>query len=152
MLKSEQRTRLAKFSPIEDLASELHGQVGCLHAVYDFSVLGGAVGTIALLDRFGEKAKLPAGAIIKSVLINVETAATSGGLATLAFSSEGAADLKAATAVASFSGDALLDGVPDNTAANAILLTAERNISLVVAVAALIAGKVHVFCDYVLRS
>ncbi len=152
MLNSVKRSRLAKFSPLEDLASVLHGQLGCLQAIYDFSVDGGAVGTIYLKDAFGEKAMLPSGALIKKVIIHVETALTSGGLATISVGSEAAADLKAATAVASYSLAANLDGVPDGAAANIVRLTADKQIQIAVAVAALTAGKLHVFVDYVVRA
>lgn len=151
-LDSVKRARLAKFSPLEDLAEVVHHQKGCLQAVWDFSSQGGAVGDIELLDVFGKKAILPSGALIQHVLVNVETLVTSGGAATLAFKAEGAADLLGATAVASFSANASLDGVPANTAATLVRLTAERTLKLTVAVAALTAGKVHVFVEWVSRA
>lgn len=152
MLSSTKRTRLSKFTPMEDMAEVVHHQLGCMQAVYDYSVDGGAVGTIGLKDVFGNKALLPSGALIKKVIIHVEAALTSGGLATISVGSEAAGDLKGATAVASYSLAANLDGIPDGAAANIVRLTAERQISIAVAVAALTAGKMHVFIDYVVRS
>jgi len=152
MLNSTKRTRLAKFSPLEDLAEVVHHQVGCMQAVYDFSVEGGAVSTIGLKDVFGNKAILPSGALIKKVIIHVETALTSGGAATIAVDSEAAADLKGATAVATYALAANLDGIPDGAAANIVRLTADRQISIAIAVAALTAGKMHIFVDYVVRA
>jgi hypothetical protein len=151
-LDSVKRARLAKFAPLEDLAEVVHHQHGCLQAVWDFSVQGGAVGDIDLLDVFGKKALLPSGALIRDIAVHVETLVTSGGAATLALKSEGAADLLGATAVASFAANANLDGVPVGTAATVVRLTAERTLKLTVAVTALTAGKVHAFVDYVVRS
>ena len=57
---------------------------------YDFAVSGGAVGSIALVNK-GMNA-LESGLIIKDFFINVETALTSGGSATVTFGHAGDTD------------------------------------------------------------
>ena len=117
---------------------------GIAKATYDFSVHGGAVGDIAL------DLKLPDNAIVYQGLIDVVTDPTSGGAATVALQIEGTADLLAATAIASVTGQ--LDTVPDGTAANVVKLTAEQTLTAVVATAALTAGKFHVYLFYFLSD
>jgi hypothetical protein len=119
---------------------------------YLFSRDGGAVSTIALKDVLtGKDCKLPNKAIIHDVLFDAYTAVTSGGSATVAFTTgQNSGDLKAATAKASWTG--LVAGVPVGTAATSVKLTAERTISAVVATAALTAGKINVFIEYFLSD
>jgi hypothetical protein len=131
------------------LGTALDKHVNSLKCTYDFANQGGAIGDIALKDFAGNNAVIPSGAIIRDVIIYVETALTSGGSATIAVKAQSAADLKAATAVASYSLAAVLAGVPVGTAATAIALTADRTVTITVAVAALTAGKMHVYVDYV---
>lgn len=121
--------------------------------VYDFAVQGGAIGTINLYDPvFGKKIALvlPASFIINNVTIDVITAPTSGGSATLALTSgQSAGDLLAALAKASFTG--LIQGIPVGSASTSIKVPATQaapgsTVSLVVATAALTAGQfvVHI--------
>lgn len=117
---------------------------------YDFTKSGGAVGSINLVDRDGLAVILPTGFIIQQVLIDVPVAVTSGGSATVAFKSKTAADLLAATAKTSFSLAALIDGVPVNTAATAIKMTANTTPQITIAVAALTAGRINVHIQGVL--
>lgn len=126
-------------------------KVQVMRAKYDFAKQGGAVGSITLVDSDGQAAQLPSKAIVKQVLIDVITAPTSGGAATLALTTgQGAGDLLGATAKASFTG--LLAGVPVGSAASMIKLTATRTLSLAVATAALTAGKFDVFVEYYLSE
>lgn len=133
-----------------DVKKELKISKNVLRATYDFAVNGGAIGDIALLDVDGNAAIIPDNAVITKVLVDVITAATSGGAATVALKSEAAADLLAATAVASVTG--FLDGKPVNTAATVVKLSADRTIKATVAAFALTAGKFHVFIEYVLST
>lgn len=120
--------------------------------VYDFSVQGGSTSAaISLYDPvFGKKVPLtlPAGFIISKVLIDVLTNPI-GASATLALSSgKTAADLLAATAVASFTG--LIDGIPTTAAATNIKIAATTAApgsicTLTIATTALTAGKFNVF-------
>jgi hypothetical protein len=117
---------------------------GIIKATFDYAEHGGAVGDIAL------DLKLPDNAIVYQGLIDVVTDPTSGGSATVALKIEGSADLLAATAIASVTGQ--LDTVPDGTAANVVKLTAERTLTVTVTTAALTAGKFHVYLTYFLSE
>lgn len=151
-------------SPLESLGSELNKTKNCLKCVYDFAVLGGAIGTINLLDDQGNPAILPFGAIVQRSYLSHITACASGGAATVAVSTGlGAADVLAATAVASMTG--ILDGISVGTAAtfkgpvvtasqmspNGILSGGSRA-SIAVAAFALTAGKFNVFLEYVIQG
>lgn len=114
-------------------------------AYYSFATDGGAVGDITLRGD-----SLPSGAIITDALIHVDTALTSGGAATVAIKTEGAADINAAD---------LISGAPwsttgakraDFTATTApVKTTAARNIVATVGTATLTAGKFSVVVEYV---
>lgn len=113
---------------------------------YDFAVDGGAVGTITLR---GDN-RIPNGSVVLGGYIDVTTLVTSGGAATLAAQVQGAGDLVAATVVsgAPWSTTGVKSVVPVFTGASAIKLTAERSLAVVVAVAALTAGKFKVVVFY----
>ena len=129
----------------------ISNSMSCVKGVYDFSKVGGAIGSFNLVDDDGNPVVIPSGALILNAFAFVYTAATSGGSATIALTAESAGDLLAATAVASFSASAKLQGVPDfGTLADSVLTTAARNLQATVAVAALTAGKVEVYVFYVL--
>jgi len=113
---------------------------------YDFAKHGGAIGAITIDPKL-----LPKNAIVTSGIIHVKTACV-GATATLAFSLVGAADVLAATAVATFSANALIDVVPVGTAATMIRCTAATQLTLTVAVAALTAGKIAVALEYVVTA
>ena len=118
-----------------------------MRARYDFSDQGGSdVGSITLKDVNGGNAVLPDGAIITNVIFDVLTAPVSSGSATLAFTAQSAADLKAALAYGSWTG--LVAGIPVGTAATAIKLTASRTLTMAIAVATLTAGKIDMIIEY----
>jgi hypothetical protein len=118
-------------------------------ATYDFAVLGGAVGSVNLLDCDGKAATLPKGAIITMCIIDIITTFTSGGSATVALGSGVATnDLKAATAFGSYTAG-LLTGIQTGATSTAIKLTADGTMSATIAVAALTAGKCNVVVEYV---
>lgn len=137
---------------------ELGGQVvrrskRVFKGVYDFDVQGGAVGAVNLYDpMLGENAPLilPPGFVISNVLIDVLTALTSGGAATVALTSGVAAgDLKAAAGFAGYTG--ILAGIPVS-AATAVKVPASTVVpgsvaQAVIAVAALTAGKFNVHIE-----
>ncbi len=111
---------------------------------YDFNRDSGAVGDITLRGN-----SLPEDAIITKGMIHLKTALTSGGSATIALKVEGVADTRAATAVATWQTNALLDVVPAGTAATAIRTTvAGRQVVMTVATADLTAGKFIVALEY----
>lgn len=116
---------------------------------YDFSVDGGVVGTIALMDA----TDIPSGATVIGGWVEIETQLTSGGAATIAIQIEGAGDIVPATAVATWT-IGQKEIVPALTAGAALAAsdvvrtTAARDISAVIAVADLTAGKFSVIALY----
>lgn len=128
----------------------IHESPNVLKAVYDFSVLGGAIGSVNLVDDLGNAAKLPLGAIITRTFIDVITAPTSGGSATVALTAQTAGDLKAALAIASLTG--LVEGLQTGAISAAVKLTADRQLLATIATAALTAGKFNLFVHYVLGN
>jgi ABC-type dipeptide/oligopeptide/nickel transport system permease subunit len=120
--------------------------------VYSYAVSGGTTTTtISLLDEDGRACVIPNKAIVRDVLIDVVTAPTSNGSATIALGTGQAAnDIKTATGYGSFS--ALMAGIPVGTAATAIKMTADRTPIVTVATAALTAGKMNVHIKYQLSE
>lgn len=111
---------------------------------YDFAADGGAVSTIALTSG----APIPAGAVVVGGYVDVLTQLTSGGSATIACQVESANDILTAVAVASWTVGrknilpAFTTGAL--TAGTQVKTTQDRNISIVIATAALTAGKFEV--------
>lgn len=127
----------------------IQGSVRHLRAVYDFTVLGGAIGTVTLRDATfpGLAAKLPSGAIVRDCIIDVITPGTTSASGTMALGTgQSTTDLKAALAAASYTG--LVACVPVGTAATAIKLTADRTLVGTIATGALTAGKWYVHIWY----
>lgn len=114
---------------------------------YDFATDGGAVSTITLRSNDGA---IPAGSYIIGGFIEVDTALTSGGAATVAVNSEGAGDLLAAAAVsgAPWSSTGRKAVIPVFTAATIVKTTVDRAITIAIATAALTAGKFRVILFY----
>lgn len=119
---------------------------------YNFASQGGAVSSINFLDEDGLPVILPSGFIVQRVLVDVVAAVTSAGSATVAIKSKSAGDLLTATAKASLTLAALLDGNPVDTAATSVKMTADTNVVAVIAVAALTAGKINVHIQGVLSA
>lgn len=130
--------------------TELGRTKNILRATYSFAVNGGAIGATSLKDVEGNDAILPDNAIITNVVIDTITTPTSAGLATIALNSEAAGDLKAALAIASYTG--IIAGIPINTAATAVKLSADRTIQATIAAFVLTAGQFHVFVEYILST
>ncbi|PAZ15676.1 hypothetical protein CLM62_12835 [Streptomyces sp. SA15] len=114
---------------------------------YDFAVDGGAAGDIDLTSS----AQLPNKAVILGGFVEVDTAVTSGGAATVAVKVEGAGDIVAAAAVsgAPWSTTGRKSVVPVFTGATTVKTTAARKIQATVATAALTAGAFDVVLFYV---
>lgn len=113
--------------------------------LYDFAVDGGTVGDITLRGD-----TIPSGAVITDAILNVETALTSGGAATVAIKVESAADINAADAISGAPWSTTGAKRTDFTATTApIVTTAARSIVATVATAALTAGKFKVAIEYV---
>lgn len=111
-------------------------------ALYNFSEDGGAVSTIDLGRQ------IPAGAVVTSVWLDCTTTATSGGSATVTVNC-GSVALTTATAVASLTGTLAATLA---SSATAIKITTAGNIKAVVAVAALTAGVVRIYVQYMMPN
>ena len=110
---------------------------------YDFSRDGGAIGDITLRGD-----AIPDGAIVTDGKIHVSTA-LAGTNATVAMKLVSSEDVKAATAITSFTLNAILDVVPVRTAATSIRnTTSGAKVVATVATAALTAGKFVVALEY----
>lgn len=122
-------------------------------AIYDSAALDSAGVSNSTIAAHGTGVFLPTRAIIKRAWFQVVTAFTSATNAgTIALSVQSANDLKTATAVSNaIYGTAIItDGVPVDSAATRILLTAQRELVATVAVEALTAGKLVLFVEYVI--
>lgn len=123
------------------------GAMGVAHAIYDFSVDGGASCTPA------SNATIPANAIIVGATVNPTTAALAVGSATVGIGTTAGStttSILAATAKASLSIDALLNGVP--TLAVPVKMSAAGSISVLVATGPLTAGVIEIFVYYVVAA
>lgn len=123
------------------------GGLRAARAEYSFASDGGVVGTLGL---FGATS-IPAGSIIVGGLVEVITPPTSGGAATLAVQVEGANDIVLAAAVsgAPWSTAGRKSVIPAFTGATSVKTSAARDISIVIATAALTAGAFTVFLFYI---
>jgi hypothetical protein len=130
----------------EGTASYGSGQIKLYRGDYDFATDGGAVSTIALSGTTG----IPSGAIILSAYIEVTVAPTSGGAATIAVQVESAADVQAAAAIsgAPWSTAGVKLSSARTRAAAPVKTTAARDVSIVIATAALTAGAFRVYVEY----
>lgn len=119
---------------------------------YDFAVDGGAVSTIVLRCAGGASIgnEIPVGSVVTGGYIEVDTAVTSGGAATMGVNSEAAGDLLVATVVsgAPWSSTGRKSLIPAFTGATSVKATAKRSLAVTVAVAALTAGKFRVVVFY----
>lgn len=119
----------------------------CVAAQYDYAVHGGAVGDIPL------RVSLPKGAIVVNAFAEVLTAPTStNSTATIAIKLESANDIFTAAAVsgAPWSTTGMKQAIPDlATVGDYKKATADREITMSIAVEALTAGKFNVFVLYV---
>ena len=116
----------------------LAGRVGWAVWEYDFTKHGGAASTIAIDPKL-----LPAGAIIMDGICHVKIAPVGSG-ATVAFQALAAGDIMDTTAITALTLNALLDINPIGTAATMIRCTAATRLSIVIASAALTAGKIEI--------
>lgn len=141
------------FGAYTQLGTEIvDNKVHLLRAKYKYSEVGGAVGTVSLLDVDGKPAQLPEGAVIVDCLIDVITAPTSAaGSPTIAFGTGMAGnDLKTATAIASYTGRVAC--IPVGTAATAIKMTGTHTPTATIASAALAGGDINVLIQYILSE
>lgn len=122
-------------------------KVQVMKALYSYAVQGGSTAaSVNLKDVDGKDAVLPDNAVITKVIFDVLTAPTSTGSATIAFGANSTTDLKAATAIASYTG--LVAGIPVGTAGTSVKTTAQRTLTATIGTADLTAGKINVFVEY----
>lgn len=130
----------------------IEGSAGLKEAAgeYSFAVDGGAVSTITLRGGGSAGNGIPSGSVILGGYIEVDTAVTSGGAATISVGSEGAADLLAAAAIsgAPWSTTGRKSVIPVFTGASSVKTTAARSITITIATAALTAGVFRVVVFY----
>lgn len=114
---------------------------------YDFAVQGGAVGTLALAGA----TVIPLSAIILGGILEVLTVPTSAGAPTVALQAEAADDIIAAALISGAPWSTLgrKNTIPSFDGATSVKLTAARDLSAVIAVAALTAGKFNVYVAYI---
>ena len=126
-------------------ATGLENSKSVAYFEYDFSKHGGAVGDIAVTGDV-----IPKGAIITGGMAHVKVACASGGSATVAAKAINTADVMAAQALANLTLNARRDVVPNNTAANSILLTSNLTaLTFTIGTAALTAGKIVIALDWI---
>jgi hypothetical protein len=106
---------------------------------YDFAVDGGLVSTIILRNVASSAGPIPTGSIIQMGHVEVLTAVASA-TGTVALQVESAADILAATGAAGLT-LGVKSIIPAGTGATAVKTTAERSPAMVIATAALTAGK-----------
>lgn len=114
-------------------------------AEYDFSVDGGSTGDIALRGD-----SVPSGAVVVDALLQVDTAPTSGGSATVAVKVESAADVNDADAISGAPWSTTGPKRADFTATSTpVAATADRTPTITVGTADLTAGVFTVIVWYV---
>lgn len=136
------------------IRDNVHDQV----VQYNFAVDGGAISTKTVLrvpatagGPGGVSGSLPKGAIVIGCYIDVITPLTTSASGTVALSTgQAAADLKAATAAASYTG--IVACIPTGSAASSIKLTADSTPYFAIATGAITAGKFNLHIQYVLSD
>lgn len=133
------------------LGNDLHRALNVVKMVYSFAVQGGAIANIVCPDDQGNAIQFQAQTLVKRTYMYVLAAVTSAGSATLSASTgQATADAVVATAKASITLAALIDGIATGTMSTAVLITAKCSPYVTPAVAALTGGSVEVFYEYVL--
>lgn len=151
-------TQLNKTTPIEQAGYVLHQTKGLLKCIFNvLAQTGGTApaGSYNLVDDLGNPATLPQGAVVTNVVCYVKTAfvGTSGTVALT--STLVAADLMAATAIASLSLGAVVAGKPVGTAATwvgPITAVAGSTVQAVVATTTQTAGYAEYFLEFVITN
>jgi len=137
------------------IGTEVNRLANRVKAVYNFAALGGAIGSIGLLDDQGAPCLLPLGAVITQCLAYVVTAPVGSG-ATVGATLLVANDLMAQTAITSLTAGVLWQGKPVTGGAGAAWtvvgpVTAKlgTQLQMKIATAALTAGVIDFYIDWV---
>jgi hypothetical protein len=131
------------------LGTELAKKTNTMNCKYSFAVQGGATGSSIFLLRdltdTTSYCTIPDNAVVKQAFIDVLTAGTGG---SVAVNIQTAGDLKAAASASAYTG--IVAGIPVDTAATMIKLTADRTPWLAITNSAVTAGVFNVYIEYVL--
>jgi hypothetical protein len=148
-------TAFSNTSPFEGSGLPIHRTKNMMVVVYDFAVSGGATtGTKLLLDDQGNPATLPKGAIVTNVTADAITSVTSSGSGTLGLQLLTSSDLASAIAKTALAAGDFAAGVPVGTAATwvgPVTAVGGTQMQAIIATAALTAGKVKFFVEYVIQ-
>jgi hypothetical protein len=139
-------------APLAQLGTQVtQKKLNVMKAVYDRTVLTGASGAVTILkDAAGGQAVIPKNAIVKQVIIDAITTPTGGG-ASIALGLNSTDDLKAATAVASYSG--IVAGTPVGTAATSLKVTSTaKAVTATISGGTVATGRLNVFIEYYLSN
>lgn len=119
-----------------------------VRAYYDFAAQGGAstAGVLSLSQS------IPANAIITKSLIDVITAPTSGGPATISLSLKSFGDIMADTAVTAVPSGFSILRQSGSTFVNVFKTSAASTVTMSIRTGALTAGKFAVFIDYMISA
>lgn len=126
-----------------------HTALVAAKAIFNFTIDGGAISTITPNGTVS----IPANAIIVAATVNSTTAVTSAGSATVSIGTSAgssATSILAATAKASLSANAVLNGVP--VFATPVKMTAAGSITFTVGTAVLTAGVIEVEVFYFIAN
>lgn len=120
-------------------------EVKAVRARYDFAVDGGAVGDIELASE-----AIPPNALVLGGVLEVDTALTSGGSATVGVTVESAGDIVTVGGIGSapWSTTGRKDVVPDFSGSAVVKTTAARRVVATIGGAALTAGSFDVILFY----
>lgn len=116
-------------------------------AEYDFAVDGGAVGTIVLRSVDISGGGVPGGSVVTGGYIDVLTGVVSA-TGTVALQVESAGDLLAAVSPTAALTVGRKSIIPAGTGATAVKTTTARSLTMVIATAALTAGKLRLVVFY----
>jgi len=137
------------------LGTEVNRCANRIKCVYNFAVQGGAVGNINLLDDQGNAAIIPLGAICIQWTAYIVIAPV-GSTATIGAQLLAANDLMAQTAITSLTLGVLWSGKPVSGGAGAaytkvgpVTATAGTQVLMSIGTAALTAGQIDFYLDYV---
>jgi hypothetical protein len=124
----------------------LESKKGVCYSEYDFAKDGGAISAIALRGNV-----LPAGAVVTGGIVDVETAITSAGLATLALHLSAAGDILSACDKGNFPADGqLLLGMWGPMVKPVGPFTTAKTPTLTIAAFTVTAGKFTVALEYMI--
>lgn len=123
------------------------GRTKWARAYYDFATDAGAIGSLNLRGDM-----IPSGALVLRAIVNVATATTSGGAATVSLGVQGAADIRAANAHDNATTQLSTTGNKATLLTGAVApvtTSADKHIVATIGTAALTAGRFSVLVEYI---